>query len=133
MDNKPSDVPGPPGSPDQPSNSAPALRRAWHSIRARILGGFVLVLPIVTTPWASRGLYSTLAHHVIDALAQVVLCQVRGSQPNAELPYWFETFAAPLIAILIVLLLLYGLGFFVRSRLRQIVDWALLRVPVISV
>jgi uncharacterized membrane protein len=29
--------------------------------------------------------------------------------------------------------LLYGLGFFVHSRLRRVIDWVLLRVPVMSI
>ena len=48
------------------------------------------------------------------------------------MPYWFETYAAPLIAILLVLVLLYFLGFLVHSRFRRAVDWVLLRVPVMS-
>jgi len=53
-------------------------------------------------------------------------------QPDAQLPFWFETYAAPLVGILIALLVLYVLGFFVHSRLRRFVDWFLRRVPVIS-
>jgi len=107
------------------------LRRAWLSIRARLLGGLLLVLPILITFWVIHWLYSALEQYVIDPFALLVLRQVR--QPDTELPYWFETYAAPCIAILIVLLLLYALGFFARSRLRRVLDWVLLRVPVISV
>jgi uncharacterized membrane protein len=71
--------------------------------------------------------------YVIDPLAQLVLWKVQGRQPETELPVWFEHYAAPLIALLIVLLLLYGLGFFVRSRLRRAIDWVLLRLPMISI
>jgi uncharacterized membrane protein len=78
-------------------------------------------------------LYSHLEKYVIDPLALLVLWQVQGHRPDTELPYWFETYAAPVIAIVIALVLLYCLGFFVRSRLRRIIDWVLLRVPVISV
>jgi uncharacterized membrane protein len=78
-------------------------------------------------------LYSGLETYVIDPLAKLVLWNVRRGQPDTELPYWFETYAAPLIAILIALALLYCLGFFVHSRLRRAVDWVLLRVPGVSV
>ena len=37
-----------------------------------------------------------------------------------------------MIAIVLVLVLLYFLGFFVQSRLRRAVDWVLLRVPLMS-
>jgi uncharacterized membrane protein len=77
--------------------------------------------------------YSTLEKYVIDPLALLVLWQVRGGQPDTKLPFWFETYAAPLIGILIALGLLYGLGFFVHSRLRRVVDGVLLRVPGVSV
>jgi uncharacterized membrane protein len=69
---------------------------------------------------------------VIDPLALVVLWKVQG-RSDTELPYWFENYAAPVIAILIALVLLYCFGFLVRSRLRRGIDWVLLRVPVISV
>jgi uncharacterized membrane protein len=93
----------------------------------------LLVLPILITLWVIYWLYSGLERHVIDPLARLVLWLVRGRQPDTELPFWFETYAAPLIAIVTALVLLYCLGFFVHSRLRRIVDWVLLRVPVISV
>jgi uncharacterized membrane protein len=106
------------------------LRWAWHSIRGRLLAGLLLVLPILITFWVIHWLYSGLEKYVIDPFALLVLRQVR--QPDTELPYWFENYAAPCIAIFIVLLLLYVLGFFARSRLRRVLDWVLLRVPVIS-
>ncbi|HMF14263.1 MAG TPA: DUF502 domain-containing protein [Gemmataceae bacterium] len=128
MDNNPTEVSG------LQAHSAPSMfRKTWLSIRGRILGGLMLVLPVLITLWVIYWLYSTLEKFVIDPLALLVLWQVRGRQPDMELPFWFEAYAAPLIAILVALLLLYGLGFFVRSRLRRAIDWVLLRVPVISV
>jgi uncharacterized membrane protein len=128
MDTRPTDVPGP-----QADLAPTAARRVWHGIRARILGGLLLVLPILITLWVIHWLYSALATHVIDPLAQLVLWKVQGRQPEMELPLWFEKYAAPLIALLVVLVLLYCLGFFARSRLRRVIDWFLLRLPVISV
>jgi uncharacterized membrane protein len=93
----------------------------------------MLVAPVLITLWVIYWLYSGLEKNVIDPLARLVLWKVRGGNPDAELPAWFETFAAPLIAVAVVLGLLYTLGFFVHSRLRGGVDWILLRVPVISV
>jgi uncharacterized membrane protein len=109
------------------------IRQVWYSIRGRILGGLLLVLPILITLWVIHWLYSALATYVIDPLAQLVLWKVGGRAPEAELPPWFVTYAAPLIALLVVLVFLYCLGFFVRSRLRQAIDWVLLRLPVISI
>jgi len=128
MNIKPIDIPGP------PTGLAPTVfRRTWHRIRGRILGGLILVLPILITLWVIHWLYSGLEHSVIDPLAKLILWQVGRRQPDTELPFWFERFAAPLIAILIVLIVLYALGFIVNSRLRRVIDSILLRVPWVSV
>src|SRR5262245_18502176 len=119
MDTRPTAVPDPSAIPDPKADSAPGVfRSTWHSIRGRILGGLLLVLPVVITLWVIHWIYSGLEKYVIDPLALVVLRQVEGRQPATELPVWFESYAAPVIAIVIALLLLYFLGFFVRSRLR---------------
>jgi uncharacterized membrane protein len=110
-----------------------ARRRAWHSIRARIFGGLLLVLPILITFWVIYWMYSTLEKYVIDPLALVVIWKGQVGRPDAELPYWFENYAAPVIAIILALVLLYCFGFVVNSRMHQVIDWVLLRVPVISV
>jgi uncharacterized membrane protein len=104
----------------------------WHGIRARILGGLLLVLPVLITFWVIYWLYSSLEKYVIDPLALLVLWQV-GRQGERELPFWFETYVAPVIAIVIAVGLLYCLGFLARSRLRRLIDWILLRVPGISI
>jgi uncharacterized membrane protein len=59
--------------------------------------------------------------------------KIRWSLSETELPYWFETFAAPVLALLLLLFMLYCLGFFVHRGLRRSVDWVLLRIPLISV
>jgi uncharacterized membrane protein len=105
----------------------------WQRVRDRILGGLMLVLPILITLWLIHWLYSGLEHYLIDRLAKLILWQVRGRQSDTELPFWFERFAAPLLAILIVLMMLYVLGFFVNSRLRRVIDSIVLRVPGISI
>jgi uncharacterized membrane protein len=128
MDAKPTDVPAPPAAP------APGLLpRTWHSVRGRVLSGLLLVLPIVITLWVVYWLYSTLEYYAIDPLARLVLGLVRSGQPDADLPPWFEKYAAPVLAVVIAVALLYCLGFLARSRVRRAVDWVLLRVPVISV
>jgi uncharacterized membrane protein len=134
MDTKLTAVGGSRGSPDPQVDSAgPALRRVWRGIRTRLLGGLVFVLPILITLWVIYWLYSTLDQLVIDPLARLVLWNVRWGQPGAELPFWFEVYAAPVIGFFLALTLLYCLGFFVNSRVRRAVDWVLLRVPLVSV
>jgi uncharacterized membrane protein len=116
----------------QANSPLPETRSVWQRTKGRIIGGLLIVLPILITLWVFHWLYSNLETKVIDPLALLVLWKVRRGQADVELPYWFETYAAPLIAILLVLLMLYFLGFFVHSRLRRVVDWVLLRVPVMS-
>jgi uncharacterized membrane protein len=134
MDAKPAAVPDPPGAPDAQADPAPTLlRRAWRGIRGRMFGGLLVVLPILITVWVIYWLYSTLEKYVIDPLVLLVLWLAEGRRPDVTLPFWFENYAAPLIAIVIALVLLYCLGFLVRSRVRRAVDWVLLRMPVISI
>jgi uncharacterized membrane protein len=124
----------PPPASDAQASVAPAARRSvWHAVRGRVLGGFLFVLPILITLWAIHWLYSTLELYVIEPVARLVLWNVRQGDADRELPGWFEAYAAPLIAILVILVLLYCLGFFVHSRLRRAIDWVLLRLPVVSV
>ena len=134
MCNKPTAAPSPASLLDSPTASAPAgLRWVWYGIRGRIVGGLLLALPILITLWIIQWLYSGLEKHVIDPLALLVLWLVQGHRPSTELPFWFETYAAPVIAIIVALVFLFGCGFFVHSRLRQVIDWILLRMPVISI
>jgi uncharacterized membrane protein len=127
-------VPDPPGTPDPQADPAlTAPRGAWHSFRGRILGGLLLVLPFVITFWVIYSLYKGLENYVIDPLARVVLWLVQQRWPEKTEVAWFETYAAPVIAILIALLLLFFLGFLVHSRLPRILDGILLRVPGISI
>jgi uncharacterized membrane protein len=124
----------PPSPVPEPDTDPPGLfRKTWYSIRARILGGLLFVLPFAITLWVIYWIYSRLERYVIDPLALIVLRKIEGQESISALPYWFETYAAPLIAIVIALLLLYFLGFLVRSRLRGGADWLFLRVPVVSI
>src|SRR5262249_52171943 len=134
MGTKPTAIARSPSIPDPQADSAPTvLRRVWHAIRGRMFGGLLVVLPILITVWVIYWLYSSLEKYVIDPLVLLVLWQAGGRRPDTQLPFWFETYAAPLIAIVIALVLLYCLGFLVRSRVRRAIDWVLLRVPVISI
>ncbi len=132
MESKPIAAHGPASIPEPQAQSVFEPRSVWQRTKARIIGGLLLVLPILITLWVFHWLYSNLEQKVIDPIALLVLWKVRRGQTDVELPYWFETYAAPLIAIFLVLVVLYFLGFFVHSRLRRVVDWVLLRVPVMS-
>jgi uncharacterized membrane protein len=93
----------------------------------------MLVLPALITFWLVYQLYSALEKYLIDPLARLMLWKARQGQPDADLPPWFENYAAPLVGVIVVLLLLYGLGFFVNSRVRGAIDAVMLRMPGLSV
>jgi uncharacterized membrane protein len=119
MDVKPTAAVGTPGilAPQDGPTPGP-FRRALRGIRVRILGGLLLVAPILVTLWIIYWLYSALEKYAIDPLALMLLRLVRGSQAGAELPHWFEAYAAPLIAVAAALVLLYCLGFLPSDHAR---------------
>jgi uncharacterized membrane protein len=127
MDSKPNAVPG----FQAPSTPGP-VRRVWDNICDRILGGLLLVLPFLITLWIIGWLYSFLEIKIIDPLALVVLWKFKWTTSSTQLPYWFETFAAPLIAIFLALTMLYSIDYFSDTRLRWGIAWFLRRVPLIS-
>jgi uncharacterized membrane protein len=126
-------APNRPVGADLRVESAPApLPRPRRSVRDRILGGLVLALPLLITLWIIGWLYSILELKVIDPLVGLLLWKLRWTTSSKELPYWFETYAAPVIAIILALALLYVLDLLADTRLRRTVGWALKRVPVFS-
>src|SRR5436853_7214716 len=86
-------------------------RSFWQRTKGRIVGGLLIVLPILISLKVLHWLYSNLESAVIDPVARMVMWKAQIVQTEGELPHWFETYAAPLIAILLVLVLLYFLGF----------------------
>jgi uncharacterized membrane protein len=104
----------------------------WHRIRNRLLEGLMVLLPFLVTLWVIRWLYSALEKYAIDPLAMLVIWKGRWLQGEPDLPAWFENYAAPVIAILVALLLLYVFGVLAHTRLRHLMDEAFLRVPLIS-
>src|SRR5262249_3147204 len=113
------------------SVAAPS-RKGRRSIRDRILGGLLLAMPLLITLWVITWLYSILEQKLIDPLAAALLWKLKWTTSSTELPYWFEKYAAPIIAIILVLILLYLFDLLADTRLRQAVAWTLRRVPIFS-
>lgn len=127
----------PPGDPraswpSAPPPTPPTLFPWFAAIRRRIISGLIFALPIAITFWIVYWLYSTLQGLVIDPIAQLVR-RVVGAERWAELPPWWQTFVSPLIAVGLALTFLYFLGLFGRSRVHRVLNWILLRVPIVSV
>jgi uncharacterized membrane protein len=122
--------PGPPGS--SRSNEIGAVRALINAIRTRIISGLILALPIVLTFWIIYQIYSVLTTNILGPAADLVRFLLIGKVTGAGSRFWWDQVAAPLIAIVAVLALLYFLGWIVRSRLLLAVDWVLLRLPVVT-
>jgi uncharacterized membrane protein len=115
------DAPAPPPEP----------RTLLGDFRARVVSGLFLALPIVITFWIIYWIYRTLRLYLLDPVALLVQ-DFMNTGTAWELPRWWDIFVAPLVALLLVILFLYVLGLFVQSRLSRMIDWILLRVPVVT-
>lgn len=110
-----------------------APRALVGAIRSRIFSGLLLALPIAITFWIIYQLFATLQGVLLDPLALLVNRFVFRSQTIDGLPFWWVRVVSPLIAIAAVLVFLYFLGYLVRSRVAQVVDWMMLHVPIVTV
>lgn len=108
------------------------FRWIQRNVRDRLVEGLLVMLPIVVTLWVVKWLYQGLAYYGIEPLARLVIWKGRTVKSAESLPYWFETFAAPVVAVVLALLVLYLCGMAAHTRLRKSVDAVMLRVPVVS-
>jgi uncharacterized membrane protein len=132
MDAQPPAVPGgPEGDGHRPGPPPAPPGRRGRSVRDRLIGGLILAMPIVITVGIIVWLYSTVVRLVIDPLVWGLLWKIQLTT-SATVPDWFETYVAPVIAVLLALALLICLDLIADTRLRRSVDWTLRRVPVIS-
>ena len=117
-----------------PANPPPRgfVRVIVDSIRSRIVSGLLFMLPIVITMWIIYWIYTTLKGLLLDPAARLVR-RLAGLGSMNTLPEWWQTYVSPLIAILLALLLLYLLGYFVRTRFSRALDWIFLRVPGVTI
>lgn len=126
----PDTTPLPPSSPKR--NEISAFRAPNNAIKSRIFSGLVLALPVVITFWIIYQLYSALQGLVLNPIAMLVN-RLLGNRASDWLPDWWIRIVAPLIAIVAVLGFLYVLGYFVRSRLAQLIDRVMLRLPIVTI
>jgi uncharacterized membrane protein len=125
--------PGPNASPSASSESAIGrFRRFRREVRDRLVEGLLVMLPILVTLWVVKWLYQSLAYYGVEPLARLVIWKGRTVKSAESLPYWFETFGAPAVAVILALIVLYLCGLAAHTRLRRSVDAVMLRVPVVS-
>jgi uncharacterized membrane protein len=89
-------------------------------------------MPLLLTLWIIGWLYSILELKVIDPLVGLLLWKLKLTTSSTDLPYWFETYAAPLLALALALGLLLALDLLADTRLHRGVGWTLKRVPLFS-
>jgi uncharacterized membrane protein len=117
----------PPGEPPPNVRENTILGR----LEARVISGLVVILPVVITAWIIHMLYTAFRSYIIDPIVRGILL-LRGPEVAAALPAWWRDYVAPVIALLLVLVLLYVLGLFVRSRVYRLFNALILRVPVVT-
>lgn len=110
-----------------PAPEKPRSGGALSHLRRRIIAGLLLVLPFVVTFWIVYWLYTWLDLYVISPMSRLVLRFATGSRVDVVLEY-----AAPLVGLALVGMLLYFLGFVAHSRVANLFDNFLLRVPIIT-
>lgn len=108
-----------------------AVRALIGAIRTRILSGLFLVLPAVITVMVIAYLYNMLKSWVIDPVASQIV-HLADARLGGNLPGWWINYFSPVLAIVLILSILYFLGYFVRSRLFRAFDWIMLHVPGVT-
>lgn len=119
-------APGPDAPPPPPERQT-----FLDALEARIISGLVMALPLVITAWIVYMLYTAFRSYVLDPIVRGILL-LRGTRVTARLPEWWANYLAPFIALMLVLILLYVLGLFVRSRFYRWMNAILLRVPIVT-
>jgi uncharacterized membrane protein len=120
------DLSSPP--PPSPPPVSP-VRALVSAIRTRMISGLVLALPIVLTFWIVYWIYTTVTRGILDPLAQWIGPWFQS--PLAQ-TLWWKRFVNPLIAGMLVLGLLYFLGWVARTGVSRLIDAVLARVPVVT-
>jgi uncharacterized membrane protein len=89
-------------------------------------------MPLLLTIWVIGWFYSILEKKLIDPLVGFLLWKLKWTTSSEDLPYWFETYVAPFVALALLLALLYTLDLLADTRLHRGVGWILERVPLFS-
>ena len=108
-----------------------AIWDAFAPFTRRVLSGLVLALPLVLTLAAMSLLYRFIRYQVLEPLARFI-AELRDTREElANLPDWWVFYVAPLIALAVLILALYGLGVILRTRLYAAIEWIVLRLPLV--
>ena len=138
----------PSSTPDRefapPARKAPAVgtkgwgpRGIFISLRTQLISGLIFTLPIVITFWIVYWIFLTLERFLLNPVAYIIHrihAWMRDYPAFQELtlPDWWYNIASPVLAIVLMLVILYGMGLFFRSWVYRTLDWLLLHVPIVA-
>jgi uncharacterized membrane protein len=109
----------------------------FNSLRTRLISGLIFTLPIVITFWIVYWIFMTLERFILNPAADVIH-RIHAWMINSaafqelRLPDWWYNVASPVLAIVLMLVILYGMGIFFRSWVYRTLDWFLLHVPIVA-
>jgi uncharacterized membrane protein len=109
----------------------------FNSLRTKLISGLVFTLPIVITFWIVYWIFMTLERFILNPAADVIhrihAWMVNSSAlQELRLPDWWYNVASPALAIILMLVILYGMGLFFSSWVYRTLDWFLLHVPIVA-
>jgi uncharacterized membrane protein len=107
-------------------------RSVWARFRDRLVNGMFLVLPFLITCWVFRWLYVFIESNIVGPVTEFVTWKAKTGYFSAEVPYWFEKFAAPAVGIAFLIGSLFLISLFDRTRVHRFFGWLLVHVPVFS-
>ena len=112
-------------------------RAFFRSVRTQLISGLIFALPIVITFWIIYWLLMTLERFLLNPVADIInriqaWMRDASAFQDMKLPDWWYNVASPVLAILLVLAILYGMGLFFRSWVYRTLDWLLLHVPIVA-
>jgi uncharacterized membrane protein len=106
-----------------------------QTFRNRLIGGLIFALPIAITFSIVYWLLLTLERFVLNPLATLTTrmqAYIRHYPALENLPPWWYDVASPLLAIFLGILTLYFLGLALRSWVYRLIEWFLMRVPIVN-
>jgi uncharacterized membrane protein len=112
-------------------------RGIFISLRTQLISGLIFTLPIVITFWIVYWIFLTLERFLLNPVAYIIHrihAWMRNYPAFQELtlPDWWYNIASPVLAIVLMLVILYGMGLFFRSWVYRTLDWLLLHVPIVA-
>jgi uncharacterized membrane protein len=112
-------------------------RAFFLSLRTQLISGLIFSLPIVITFWIIYWIFMTLERFLLNPVADIVnriqaWMRDASAFQDIRLPDWWYDIASPVLAIVLMLAILYGMGLFFRSWVYRTLDWLLLHVPVVA-